>query len=139
MLAYGLTLVLFAQATTTPMALLTQFGVGYFYFSVMTSLQTLVQQRVDESRRGRVMSLFQVAWAGLIPFGGLAMGSLCAVFGVVATISGAGIICAIYALGVLALAGHLDPDASASHTAALRESTGPRRAAATPPPVAAGR
>ncbi|MFP8877140.1 MAG: MFS transporter, partial [Myxococcota bacterium] len=139
MLGYGAMLTLFAQATNPLWAMIAQFGVGYFYFAVMTSLQTLIQQRVDENRRGRVMSLFQVAWAGLIPFGGLAMGSLCAVFGVVATISAAGIICAIYALGVLALAGRLDPDASAGHTAALRDSTGPRRAAATPPPVAAGR
>ena len=58
------------------LALIAQVAIGYFYFSVMTSLQTLVQQIVAESRRGRVMSLFQVAWAGLVPFGGLWMGAV---------------------------------------------------------------
>ncbi|NRA09285.1 MAG: MFS transporter [Myxococcales bacterium] len=141
MLGYGATLTLFAQATSPLWALIAQFGVGYFYFSVMTSLQTLIQQRVDENRRGRVMSLFQVAWAGLIPFGGLAMGSLCAVFGVVATISAAGITCALYAVGLVALAGRLDPDdrANARNSGALRDPTGPPRAAATLPPAAASR
>ena len=87
------------------------------------------------------MSLFQVAWAGLIPFGGLAMGSLCAVFGVVATISAAGITCALYAVGLVALAGRLDPDdrANARNSGALRDPTDPPRAAATLPPAAASR
>ena len=68
------------------LALGAQVAVGYFYFSVMTSLQTLVQQIVAESRRGRVMSLFQVAWAGLVPFGGLWMGAVGELAGVLVAI-----------------------------------------------------
>jgi len=141
MLAYGLTLVLFAQATTTPMALLTQFGVGYFYFAVMTSLQTLIQQRVDESRRGRVMSLFQVCWAGLIPFGGLGMGALCALVGIVTTLSASGIACAAYALGVLVLSGRLEPRAGTQRfdASGLTAATSPPHATVPPPPIAASR
>ena len=103
MACYGLALALFAFATHLPIALGAQVAVGYFYFSVMTHLQTLVQQIVDEGKRGRVMSLFQVAWAGLIPFGGFAMGAVADTAGVVATLAGAAACC--FAIGVVVAAG----------------------------------
>jgi hypothetical protein len=69
----------------------------------MTSLQTLIQTLVDESKRGRVMSLFQVAWAGLVPFGSLSMGFLGESLGSPITIFiGAGV-CAVFGLGVVVL------------------------------------
>ena len=140
MLAYGGALVLFAQSTTPLWALIAQFAVGYFYFAVMTSLQTLIQQRVDENKRGRVMSLFQVCWAGVIPFGGLGMGALCAELGVVTTLSAAGAACALYAVGVLALAGRLEPGEhpNASEPGEFRGATTPPRVAMPPPPAVAG-
>ncbi len=73
---YGLALAAFAAAPGAAFALGAQLVVGYFYFCVMTGLQTLIQDVVAEPRRGRVMSLFHVAWGGLVPFGGLAMGEL---------------------------------------------------------------
>lgn len=103
MACYGLALALFAFATHLPIALGAQVGVGYFYFSVMTHLQTLVQQIVDEGKRGRVMSLFQVAWAGLIPFGGFAMGAVADSAGVVATLAGAAACC--FGIGAVVVAG----------------------------------
>ena len=100
MFAYGLALLLFSLNTDITLALIAQMFVGYFYFSVMTSLQTLIQQIVDESKRGRVMSLFQVAWAGLVPFGSLAMGFLAEPMGTPLTIGmGAGV-CAAFGLAV---------------------------------------
>ena len=93
MLAYGLALAGFAFSTRLPIALAAQVAVGYFYFSVMTHLQTLVQQIVDEDKRGRVMSLFQVAWAGLIPFGGFALGAVADQIGVVDTLAGTAACC----------------------------------------------
>jgi MFS family permease len=93
MMCYGLGLVLFAFSTNLVLALAAQVAVGYFYFSVMTHLQTLVQQIVDEDKRGRVMSLFQVAWAGLIPFGGFALGAVADQVGVVDTLAGTAACC----------------------------------------------
>ncbi|HEX5064574.1 MAG TPA: MFS transporter, partial [Myxococcota bacterium] len=58
-----------------------------------THLQTLVQQIVDEDKRGRVMSLFQVAWAGLIPFGGFALGAVADKVGVVDTLAATAACC----------------------------------------------
>jgi MFS family permease len=93
---YGVALAVFATSTDFRVALAAQVVIGYFYFSVMTSLQTLVQQVVDDSKRGRVMSLFQVCWAGLVPFGGLGMGAAGDSFGVVATLLVAGSVCTLY-------------------------------------------
>jgi predicted MFS family arabinose efflux permease len=94
MLGYGAALAAFAAAPSLPLALISQLAVGFFYFSVMTSLQTLIQLLVDESKRGRVMSLFQISWAGLIPFGALGMGAVASAVGVQATLLGGASICA---------------------------------------------
>ncbi len=95
-LCYGVALGGFAISRRLPLALLAQLAVGFFYFSAMTRLQTLLQQIVDESKRGRIMSLFQVCWAGLVPFGGLGMGIAAGRFGVEATLLGAAAICGAF-------------------------------------------
>ena len=102
MLLYAVSLAIFAAATNLWVALGAQVAVGYFYFAVMTSLQTLIQQIVAEGKRGRVMSLFQVAWAGLVPFGGFAMGASTGLLGVIPTLAGASLGCAAIALYVIA-------------------------------------
>ena len=64
---------------------------------------------VDESKRGRIMALFQICWAGLVPFGGLGMGSIASEVGLMPTLVGGGVICVLYAVGVVASAGRLEP------------------------------
>ena len=103
MLAYGAALAVFSLTTNVAVALSSQLVVGYFYFSVMTSLQTLIQQIVHESLRGRVMSLFQVAWGGLVPFGSLAMGFLAEPFGPPTTILVGAVVCAVFGLWIVLL------------------------------------
>jgi MFS family permease len=93
LVVYGLALGVFALSRSVFVALLLQLVVGYCYFSVMTGLQTLLQQIVDDAKRGRMMSLFQMAWAGFVPFGALAMGTMAAPLGVVATLLIAASIC----------------------------------------------
>ena len=107
MAGYAIALGVFASTSNLWVALIAQFVIGYFYFSVMTGLQTLIQQIVDDSKRGRVMSLFQVAWAGLVPFGGLGMGIAGNTVGVVATLLGAAACCGAFALAMTWLAGRL--------------------------------
>lgn len=48
--------------------------VGGLNFFLMTSLNVLLQHLTAESKRGRIMSLFMLAWGGLYPIGGLAIG-----------------------------------------------------------------
>jgi hypothetical protein len=101
MLGYSAAMAVFSTARGIPLALVSQFVIGWTYFAVMTSLQTLIQQIVHESKRGRVMSLFQVAWAGLVPWGGLGMGAAASVIGETATLAAAAAICGMYAAGAL--------------------------------------
>ncbi len=50
--------------------------VGFFYFATVTSLLTVLQRRVDERTRGRVMALWTMAFGGTVPIGGLVAGPL---------------------------------------------------------------
>jgi MFS family permease len=97
---YGVSLGIFAATASPTLALIAQVAVGYFYFAVMTSLQTLIQEVVDEAKRGRVMSLFQVAWAGLIPFGGFGMGAVADAVGVGPTLLFAAGLCVGIGAGI---------------------------------------
>lgn len=101
LLGYGAALAIFSMTRTLAVALGMQFVIGWTYFAVMTSLQTLIQQIVAETKRGRVMSLFQVAWAGLVPWGGLAIGATAGAIGVTTTLGISAAVCAAYAAGVL--------------------------------------
>jgi MFS family permease len=96
LICYGAALFAFSQMSHVVPAAGLQVLVGYFYFSVTTNLQTLVQQLVDDALRGRVMSLFGVCWGGLVPFGGLAMGSAARALGAPATIAIGASVCASY-------------------------------------------
>jgi len=102
MAIYGIVLAAFAVTRSLWLALAAQVAIGLFYFSIMTSLQTLLQQVVDDAKRGRVMSLFQICWAGLIPFGGLGLGAAASSFGVVTTLLASAAVCAGYGVALAA-------------------------------------
>lgn len=102
--AFGVALAGFGATDLVAFALLAQLVVGYFYFSVMTGLQTLIQQIVDESKRGRVMSLFQVCWAGLVPFGSLLLGFVAGPLGTANTLVVTSGVCVGYGIVMAVLA-----------------------------------
>lgn len=52
----------------------TVFAVGAAYFTVITSLSTVLQEDLDDSMRGKVMALWIMGFGGTVPFGGLAGG-----------------------------------------------------------------
>ena len=74
MCLYGVCLAGFALSETLAVAVAWQVVLGFFYFGTMTTLQTLVQQVVADEMRGRVMSLFGIAWGGLVWVGTLILG-----------------------------------------------------------------
>ncbi len=73
-LPYCTLLCVFSQLTSFYWAVAIQIPMGFSYIGSFTTLQVLVQQLVAEEHRGRVMSLFQIAWAGFVPVGSLIMG-----------------------------------------------------------------
>jgi len=67
-------LAVFALAPNQPTAFVAVALCGFAYFVVITSLSTALQQAVEESVRGRVMGLWMMGWAGLVPVGSLLAG-----------------------------------------------------------------
>lgn len=98
---FGLSIAVFGRSTSWTMGLITVVVVGAFYFSGMTSLNTLIQSLVDDHMRGRVSGLFVIGWAGLVPIGGLWQGVFAGTFGVATTMVVAGSVTATYALAMI--------------------------------------
>ncbi len=57
-------------------AMFAAFATGAAYFTVITALSTILQQRVADEVRGRVMGLWMMGWAGLVPLGSLVGGPI---------------------------------------------------------------
>jgi MFS family permease len=55
---------------------------GFGMMVQMASSNTVLQTLVDDDKRGRIMSLYSMAFTGVSPLGSLLLGSLAAAFGV---------------------------------------------------------
>jgi MFS family permease len=75
---------------------------GFALLLLMAASNTVLQTIVDESKRGRVMSLFTMAATGLAPLGGLLAGLLANQFGADATLRIAGLACVAVSLVFMA-------------------------------------
>jgi predicted MFS family arabinose efflux permease len=58
------------------------FVVGCCYFGTVTSLSTVLQERLDDAVRGRVMALWIMAFGGTVPIGAIVAGPLSDVVGI---------------------------------------------------------
>lgn len=98
MAAYGAALAVFSACRHVALAVLVQVVAGFFYFSAMTMMQTLVMQSIDDAKRGRVMSLFTVGWGGLLTVGAPLMGTIASRVGTPQAILMGGAICVGFGL-----------------------------------------
>jgi MFS family permease len=90
----------FATTTSPPVAYAAVFVTGASYFAVVTALSTILQLRVDDRVRGRVMGLWMMGWAGLVPLGGLLAGPLIDAVGIVWVLLFGAAVAAVLALAV---------------------------------------
>lgn len=74
LVAFAGFLAVFALLRTPVPAYGVIFLVGLAYFAVITSLSTVLQQRLDDSNRGRVMALWVMGFGGTVPVGNLLAG-----------------------------------------------------------------
>jgi MFS family permease len=95
---FGLGIIGFSLARTLPVALPLLFVAGCGMITQMASSNTVIQTIVDETKRGRVMSIYVMAFLGITPFGSLFIGSLADVLGTPVTIRISGAICLAGAL-----------------------------------------
>ncbi|HVS56246.1 MAG TPA: MFS transporter, partial [Casimicrobiaceae bacterium] len=72
----SLAMLAFAHSTRLALALPLLVGLGAGLIAAQASIQTLVQTLVDDDKRGRVMSLYTMAFLGMLPFGNLAAGAV---------------------------------------------------------------
>ncbi len=67
--------------------------IGFGVIFLIGSCNTIIQTIVDEDKRGRVMSLYTMAFMGMGPFGSLLVGSISSRIGVQLTLLICGIFC----------------------------------------------
>ncbi len=75
-LGFPVVLAIFSFVTYLPASLALAFGLGWGFMVQFAMLNTLLQTRVDDRLRGRVMALYSLTFFGFAPFGNLAVGAL---------------------------------------------------------------
>lgn len=83
---FGIILLIFSQVRTLWLALICLFGLGLGMMLHMSSSNILLQTLADEKKRGRVMSLYTMAYIGMYPLGSLFIGWLSARIGLMPTL-----------------------------------------------------
>jgi MFS family permease len=90
---FGCGLILFSLSRYILLSLVFMLFTGFGMMTVLTSCNTILQTIVDEDKRGRVMSLYAMAFMGMVPFGSLMGGSLASRIGAPATLMFGGTCC----------------------------------------------
>jgi MFS family permease len=75
-IGFPLVLTVFSFNPYLPLSLLLCVGLGMGFMIQFTMINTLLQTRVDDRLRGRVMGLYTLTFFGFSPFGNLAVGAL---------------------------------------------------------------
>jgi MFS family permease len=98
---FGISLIAFAASPLMILSMGAMFLVGFGQIVSMASCNTIIQNEVDDNMRGRVMSLYAVAFRGMAPLGNLAAGALAAAAGAPMVVIIGGIFCFGAAAGFL--------------------------------------
>ena len=101
-LAFGVALVAFSFSRMLSLSLLLMVIAGAGMMVQMAGSNTILQTIVEEDKRGRVMSLYTMAFFGMMPFGSLMAGWFAARFGAPTTLLVGGIITALGGLVFMA-------------------------------------
>ena len=99
--AFSIALVLLGTTSSFAAALLLCFLMGAAQFANMTLAISLVQHRVPELMRGRVMAIHMAGLIGFVPIVSLAGGVIADAAGIPAVLVGAGVACLVFSLYAL--------------------------------------
>lgn len=95
-MVFSISLILFSLSKIYLLSLFTLVFIGGASVAAIALINTILQTEVPDLFRGRVMSIFMLTFAGIMPFGNLISGSLASALGVSFTIMISGIICAVF-------------------------------------------
>jgi predicted MFS family arabinose efflux permease len=90
---FGISLLAFSVSRVLWISLLLMLLTGFGMVLQFAASNTVLQTIVDDDKRGRVMSLFTMAFAGAAPFGSLLAGGLASRIGAPATLLLGGVCC----------------------------------------------
>jgi MFS family permease len=110
-LFFAASLSAFSQTTALWASLLLLVCIGTGFMFMMAGTSTLLQLRVPDSLRGRVMSFHTTVFLGAFPFGGLVAGRLADRYGEAPVLLGAGLVvaCGLTFFGRILLRAERDP------------------------------
>jgi MFS family permease len=89
----GLAMIMLASSHSLAISIFALLVAGASLLVQAASSNTLLQTIVDEDKRGRVMSLFAMAFMGMAPFGSLLAGAAATEIGIRWTLAAAGSVC----------------------------------------------
>jgi len=95
---FGIGLIGFSISRVFLLSLFFMLFTGFGMMEQMASSNTILQTIVEEDKRGRVMSLYAMAFIGMVPFGSILAGSLASNVGAPNTILIGGMICILGAI-----------------------------------------
>lgn len=102
-LAFPLILTAFAWQAGVGPALALAFGLGVGFMLQFTLINTLLQTRVADAVRGRVLSLYTLTFFGFAPFGNLAIGVLAESLGLRFTMTASAAVALALSLAVIVI------------------------------------
>jgi MFS family permease len=95
---FGLGMILFSLSRFVPLSLCVLAVTGFSMMLLLAGCNTLLQTVVDDDKRGRVMSLYAMAFMGTAPVGSLIAGTLASSFGAANAARLSGVSCIVGAL-----------------------------------------
>ena len=101
LLIFGGALVLFSYMTNLPAGLLFVMLAGFGMMAQTTLSTTIIQTNVSGEMRGRIISFFIMAYSGMLPLGGLFVGTVSQYIGAPNTVLAEGIAAIIIAVAFL--------------------------------------
>jgi MFS family permease len=102
-LAFPIVLLAFANTSLFPLSLFLALALGLLFMVQFTLINTLLQLRVADEMRGRVLSLYSLTFFGFAPFGNLATGNLSAYWGLSLTIGLSAVVALVLFLAIFAV------------------------------------
>jgi MFS family permease len=91
--AFGVGLILFGLSRNFWISFVLMLVCGFGLMQQMAASNTIIQTIVEDSKRGRVMSFYTVAFVGMAPFGSLLAGTLAHAMGAPRTVMLSGACC----------------------------------------------
>ena len=98
MCIFAIGAIIFSISRTLWFSMIMMTLAGFGLMSLIVALNTLLQSIVDDSKRGRIMSLYTMSFIGMAPFGGLLVGTAAHSIGAPMTVQFCGALCLLVAV-----------------------------------------